>query len=61
MNIKKIKLENFLSHKNTESDIIIGNWGRYPVELRESARQTGDPVISYDDILDTLLAVGKGI
>lgn len=36
-------------------------WGRNPREIDEAARWTQNAVISYDDILDTLLAAGKGI
>jgi len=32
-------------------------WGFNPLELRESARRTGNKVISYDDILDVLLSL----
>ena len=37
------------------------NWGRSTREIDEAARWTGNAVISYDDILDVLLAAGKGI
>lgn len=36
-------------------------WGKNIVELRESARKTNNPTISYDDILDVQLALKKGI
>ncbi len=36
-------------------------WGKNTFELREKARQTNNPVISYDDILDVMLAAGKGV
>ena len=39
----------------------IYGWGRHTSELYDKTRQTGNPTISYDDILDTLLAAGKGI
>lgn len=36
-------------------------WGFNPLELRESARKTGNKAISYDDILDVQLALKKGV
>lgn len=59
---QKVQVENRSYQASLQSSYRRGTyysstWGYNPIELRESARNTGNPVISWDDILDVQLAL----